>query len=272
MARIRSIKPEILEDEKTAPLSDGAFRLFASMIFLADDHGNVRADSRWLQAQIWWAHASPPRTAEFLREVSNALLIQVYEVRGGIYAHLLGWEKHQRIDNAGKCRVPMPNDADVKPFSFLEVEETNGSRNFAEDFREKPLDPDPDRDPDKDGDRDRDAAAKAPLAKLKAKADRAPKSKRVHPLPSDWAPRPQEQERARVDGIDCGKEADSFRDHHAAKGSRFEDWDAAFRNWLRNAVKFGNNRRPANGLTPLEQQLERVRMLEAQEAEQKALP
>lgn len=30
----------------------------------------------------------------------------------------------------------------------------------------------------------------------------------------------------------------AFRDHHTSKGSRFKDWDAAFRTWARNAVKW----------------------------------
>lgn len=33
-------------------------------------------------------------------------------------------------------------------------------------------------------------------------------------------------------------ETTKFFDHHLAKGSAFADWDAAWRNWVRNAVKF----------------------------------
>lgn len=40
------------------------------------------------------------------------------------------------------------------------------------------------------------------------------------------------------------KHLDAFRDYHIAKGSRFIDWNAAFRTWIRNVHKFnrwGNN-------------------------------
>src|SRR5689334_14652326 len=111
--RIRTLKPEILEDEKTAPLSDTAFRLFTSLVVLADDWGNVRCDVRLLQGQIWWAHENKPNVLLALIELCRATLIEVYAVRGGTYAHLRGWEKHQRIDNAGKNRVPKPDDADA---------------------------------------------------------------------------------------------------------------------------------------------------------------
>jgi len=33
-------------------------------------------------------------------------------------------------------------------------------------------------------------------------------------------------------------ELDKFADHHKAKGSKFADWNAAFRTWCRNAEKF----------------------------------
>ena len=270
MARIRSIKPEIIEDEKTAPLSDAAFRLFASMIFLADDHGNVRADSRWLQAQIWWAHREPPRTAAILREVYEAKLIDVYEVRGGIYAHLIGWAKHQRIDNAGKNRVPLPNEPEAKPFSFLDAEDSESTRRNSAKRGETRLDPDPEGDQEQDHEGDGIVGSRggSPRANIKAPKPRA------HALPSEWAPRPEERERAIASGLDCNAEVDGFRDHHTAKASRLTDWDAAFRTWLRNAVKFNSNRRGVNsaGKSPLELQLDRVAMLEAQEAEQKALP
>lgn len=39
-------------------------------------------------------------------------------------------------------------------------------------------------------------------------------------------------------GLNPHKELAAFRDHHTAKGSIFKDWQAAYRNWLRNSVKF----------------------------------
>lgn len=235
MARIRTLKPEILEDEKVAVLTDGAFRLFTSMIVLADDHGNVRADVRWLCGQVWWCHDDHPNVLGLLLELANAPLITVYGVRGGTYAHLLGWEKHQRIDNAGKNRVPLPNDADAQQIQLTANGNAVVSRNFAANLGETRLDPDPERDHDPDGELDRDAAARPRAAKT-AK----PKSAGISALPNDWSPRSEEREKAVGLGVDCDFEAEQFRDHHAAKGSRLSDWNAAFRTWLRNARKFAD--------------------------------
>ena len=110
MARIRTIKPEILEDERTAELRYWSFRLFISMSVMADDFGNLRADERLLQRRAWWARGTQPRVGELLRELADADLIIIYAVRNQIYSHLRGWAKHQRIDNAGTSRIPEPSD------------------------------------------------------------------------------------------------------------------------------------------------------------------
>ncbi len=235
MARIRTLKPEILEDEKTAALSDSAYRLFTSMIVLADDHGNVRADARWLQCQIWWAHGSPPDVLALLVELSRLNLIHAYGVRGGTYVHVKGWEKHQRIDNAGKNRVPLPNDEDAQAIQ-LEPEALKGeSPRVAASRREIPLDPDPDPDPE----REMDMGSRG-----EPREKRRP-ARTAAVFPGTWSPRSEERAKAAEVGLNCDAEVEAFRDHHTARGTKFKDWDAAFRTWMRNAVQFGRaNRKP----------------------------
>ncbi len=67
-------------------------------------------------------------------------------------------------------------------------------------------------------------------------------------LPVTWAPRNEERASATRAGLDCDSEAGGFRDHHTAKATKFADWDAAFRTWLRNAVKFSRPQRAGDGL------------------------
>jgi hypothetical protein len=74
---------------------------------------------------------------------------------------------------------------------------------------------------------------------------------REGPMPEGWEPNPQHLEQAGKLGVDCSAEADAFRDHHSSKGSRFVDWDAAFRTWLRNAAKFSQ---PRLAIVPKQQQ------------------
>lgn len=111
--RIRTLKPEILEDEKTAGLSDTAFRLFVSLILLADDHGNLRAQPSWLTGVIFWAREAGAPVGEAIAEIERAGLVRLYREREQLYAHIRGWSKNQRIDKIGRPRVPKPPPEDV---------------------------------------------------------------------------------------------------------------------------------------------------------------
>lgn len=108
--RIRTIKPEVLDDEVAAGLSDAAWRLWVSSWVLADDYGNVRAGSKYLGAQVW--QDSGRDVESTLAELISSGLVSPYAVHGQRYVHIAGWEKHQRVDNAGKRRVPPPESDD----------------------------------------------------------------------------------------------------------------------------------------------------------------
>lgn len=110
--RIRTIKPELMEDAITAGLSHAAFRLFVGMIVLADDHGNLRASPKWLEGQVFHGRdiehcgACCLSMTDLVGEL-GAKLVTFYDVDGQQYAHLNGWSRHQRIDNASEPRVPL---------------------------------------------------------------------------------------------------------------------------------------------------------------------
>lgn len=48
------------------------------------------------------------------------------------------------------------------------------------------------------------------------------------------------------DFLDLGEETERFMDYHTAKGSVMKDWQAAWRTWIRNAVKY-SKRGQSNG-------------------------
>jgi hypothetical protein len=61
-------------------------------------------------------------------------------------------------------------------------------------------------------------------------------------LPDDFTPDQTAIDMANETGVSITAELPAFTDHHTANGSTFKDWQAAFRTWLRNAVKFSKNR------------------------------
>jgi predicted transcriptional regulator len=52
----------------------------------------------------------------------------------------------------------------------------------------------------------------------------------------DWAQR-------KAPAADLELETENFLDHHRARGSLFKDWNAAWRTWMRNSIKFAGSGR-----------------------------
>lgn len=139
MARIRTIKPELLEDERTARLSHLEWRLFVSLLLLADDYGNLRADPERVRGAALWAFPKDD-VAKTLASLVAAELIVLYAVDSQRYAHVVGWSKHQKVDHPGKPLCPryLPGSSETV---------ANVSRGVRD-----PLAPDRDRDPDREQD------------------------------------------------------------------------------------------------------------------------
>lgn len=113
MSRIRTIKPEWTDDEALHEAGLAARVLSISLINLADDYGNGRANEKQLAARVFWNEEDPRgELRQALRRLAAMGYVTLYEVRGQQYFHLTNWDKHQRMSNAGKPRVPGPEDAD----------------------------------------------------------------------------------------------------------------------------------------------------------------
>jgi len=132
--RIRSIKPEILEDEKTASLPHLEWRLFVSLFLIADDYGNLRGDPAYVRGQVMWAvDETRDSIANALDGLARVSLLSPYTVRDQSYFHIAGWDKHQKVDKPGKPRMPGPDEATPE----LIQADANDSR----DPRETPAEP-----------------------------------------------------------------------------------------------------------------------------------
>jgi DNA-binding transcriptional regulator YhcF (GntR family) len=70
------------------------------------------------------------------------------------------------------------------------------------------------------------------------------KSKKATSIPDQFALSDSLREAmmGRHPSLDLDEQVDAFVDFHTAKGSVFKSWDAAFRTWCRNAVKFAEPR------------------------------
>jgi hypothetical protein len=186
--RIRSIKPEILEDAKTAGLDDHAWRLFVSLWMLADDYGGFHChNERQVHGSVFWGtETTPADTSAALARLSRDSLVTLYEVRGQRYGKITNWEKHQRVDHPGKPRVPQMTDPEAVVIRIGRGAVHGTSRDSRETLAP---DPDPDlRSPTSDPDH---AAAAASGVGGQAIAVQEPKPRvmalaLVEPASGDW--------------------------------------------------------------------------------------
>lgn len=110
--RIRTVKPEWLEDELMALASSDARVLSIALILLADDYGRGRANLVMLAGQVF-----PGKPIEVLKIAVNELCasryISIYDVDGQSYFQIRNWSKHQRVEHAaGGSKFPDPLDTD----------------------------------------------------------------------------------------------------------------------------------------------------------------
>jgi hypothetical protein len=105
--RIRTVKPEWLEDELLALASSDARVLSIALMLLADDYGNGRANVVLLAGQAFPGKVLQT-TASALAELVKIRFVALYEVDGQRYFTIRNWAKHQRVDKPGKPRVPAP--------------------------------------------------------------------------------------------------------------------------------------------------------------------
>jgi hypothetical protein len=150
--RIRSIKPEWLDDEAMVSVSDAARVMTVALILLADDHGRGRSNEMMMAGRVFPMDGArgPEKVREALRELSRMGFVTLYEVRGQSYYAIRNWEKHQKVDKPGKPRVPSPEEGEITgvhpiPEKVLGASEKVRER-FATDL-DQDLDQDHDRDP-----------------------------------------------------------------------------------------------------------------------------
>jgi hypothetical protein len=105
--RIRSLKPEWLEDELLIESSSDARVLSAALILLADDYGNGRGGLTYLHSRAFPGQDRGVTEAAVTR-LQEIRFMSLYEVDGQRYFTIRNWKKHQKVDKPGKPLVPPP--------------------------------------------------------------------------------------------------------------------------------------------------------------------
>ncbi len=124
--RIRTLKPEWLEDELLAAASDSARMLSAALMLMADDYGRGRGSIATVAAEAWrfelerddGAHAREclAKVSRVLQELCGIRFVLLYEVDGQRYFAIRTWKRHQKVDHPSKPRIPEPDPKEWAAF------------------------------------------------------------------------------------------------------------------------------------------------------------
>lgn len=110
MPRIRSVHPEICEDDALAGVSAYAERTFVRLWTHLDDEGRARDDARLLAARLYPLQDSmtAERVEKDLCELAQAGLLQRYEVDGKRYlcAKPEAWARWQKPRRRVESKLP----------------------------------------------------------------------------------------------------------------------------------------------------------------------
>lgn len=152
--RIRSFKPELLDLEPAAALSSDAWRIWVSMMLLADDLGNLRASPKLIAAHVFHDTqrvVTIEHALEELTRMPDICRVVLYRYGGEIFAHLNGFVDGQcqaiaqfpsKLNKEKAGRVPAPDSPGVEPLSTV-PKTYESSRNRTEPKRTKKNQPVP---------------------------------------------------------------------------------------------------------------------------------
>jgi hypothetical protein len=231
MSRIRSIHPGLWTDEGFVSLSHPARLLYMGLWGECDDFGSFPWSPMNLKIRL--LPVDNVDVAALLAEMVAQDRVMRYEVNGKFYGAVRNF-----------CRFQRPR----KPQSTYP--QTNDVRNYT-GFNGGEYGTEPDLFGGKSGKVDSDGEERRGE---EGSGDSS--SARASAMPADFEPVLTERARALVsqwpDGM-YDHEVAKFTDYHTSKGSKFKDWQAAFRTWIGNAQPHrfqqegGNGRRQRSG-------------------------
>lgn len=114
MPRIRTIKPELFQDEKITQLPIVDRFVFIGLISMADDAGRLLDNVKVIDAFVF------PTTDDSARD-SLARLSRMSRIRRGTTAsgqaviQIVGWERHQRVDHPNMAAALPPIETETPP-------------------------------------------------------------------------------------------------------------------------------------------------------------
>lgn len=112
--RIRTIKPEMWQDERIGALTRDARVLLLGMVTLADDEGRFRARRSILVGHVLPADDDAFESVDgWVAEIREQGIVLFYVVDATPYGAFRHWRRHQKINKPTPSELPPPPDPKV---------------------------------------------------------------------------------------------------------------------------------------------------------------
>lgn len=221
MARIRTIKPEFWTDEDIAGLSEPAMLLAIGLLNYSDDEGWFNANYLLIKAAVFPLREPSKTIPRMIQELSGIDYISIYPGPDGKqFGQVLNFSKHQRVDK--------PRPSEIKKLVLIQEQSRNDQGKLPPLMEGNVMEVERETDP-------------PPTPKKKSGSKRVPQEFQVTEDLLAWA-------KENTPGVDIKLETGNFRDHEF-KAARV-DWPAAWRKWMRNSLKYLEERGGPNKPQP----------------------
>jgi hypothetical protein len=235
MSRIRSIHPGQWTDEAFVSVSAFARLLAIAIRNEADDNGCFEWKPLRLKMRLF--PADDVNIEDLLAELTQANLLQCYEVAGIKYGAIRNFRKWQRPEKP-KFFCPLPDE-----LLFYIVGDQSATNRRPVGDQSANLSAEGRKEGRKEGKKDikdksfikRDAREKKPEAPKITPDQVTPEL-----IGPDWIA-------TNAPAVNAATELDAWRDWLKSKRKTYSDYPAAARNWLRNQQRYSNERKPHNG-------------------------
>lgn len=257
MARIRTIKPEFWTSEQVTECSPNARLLFIGLLNFCDDSGVHPESVKRLKMEVFPSDDfTTLHVAGMVEELLSAGLLELYAVADKGYWRVTGWRQHQRIDQP-TFKHPLPGGRIPVNVRRKDAED---SPNVRGTFTDRSMNVHPGKGKEGKGEEgtgiESGIGAGAPQSDVqmlngkKASAGATGKSSGTR-IPADWALSEGNRQYAKSNDVDPNHEAEKFRDYWLSKPGATgmkADWDATWRNWVRNAAEYSRDKSPRSNV------------------------
>jgi hypothetical protein len=225
MARARNLKPGFFRNADLAELPFEARLLFAGLWTLADRDGRLEDKAKQIKIELF--PADNVDCDALLDLICKTKMLERYEVDGVRYLQVVNFNKHQNPHR------------DEKP-STIPVNDKHGASTVQAQCKQEINTVSIGLTPDS-GFLTADSLIPDSLIGQDKPAKQA---KRRSQIPDDFYPNDDNLFAFNKTQLNLGHEIGKFMDYHQAKGSVMADWQAAWRTWVGNAIKFSAKGKP----------------------------